>query len=235
MTLALRPQFQSHAAIARKRGRTADRSEAPIPRALAECKAYEGHRSRACPPCGVVFFADLFRGSCPPCSGLIPDPFQRLAERFASVRKAAAPKKTNSLLSWEVEDWRAMHIAALAFAAVTALQTGAPTADVPPLMRLCPNTVRNTCFIGYVTAANRIVVLLASGPQNPLIDREVEVLITPSDQQTAPFNGTDLARQIGRVVMLDGVGSDRIRDAQIVFVADPILTALYLALAAPPR
>jgi hypothetical protein len=128
-----------------------------------------------------------------------------------------------------------MGIAGLGFAAITALQTVPATADPMPIMRLCPNTVRNTCFIGYVTAANKIIVLLASGPENPLIRREVEVLTSPPDQPTPPFTGTDLSAQIGRVVMLDGIGDERIHDARIVFVADPILTALYLALAAPPR
>src|SRR5438067_1748832 len=128
-----------------------------------------------------------------------------------------------------------MHISALALAAITALQPLTATPDRLPIMRLCPNTVRNTCFIGYVTAANRIIVLLASGEQNPLIDREVEVLTSQPDHPTPPFTGTDLSGQIGRVVMLDGVGDERIHDARIIFVADPILTALYLALAAPPR
>src|SRR3954453_6833692 len=103
-----------------------------------------------------------------------------------------------------------MRIAGLAFAAITAFQTVSTTADPLPIMRLCPNTIRNTCFIGYVTAANKIIVLLASGPQNPLIDREVEVLISPLYQQMPPFTGIELSAQIGRVVMLDGIG-----DAQI--------------------
>lgn len=128
-----------------------------------------------------------------------------------------------------------MGIAGLAFAAITAFQPVAAAADPPPLMRLCPNIVRSTCFIGYVTAANKIIVLLASGPHNALIDREVEVLTSPAVQPAAPFAEVDLSAQIGRVVMLDGIGGERIHDARVVFVADPILTALYLALAAQPR
>src|SRR4029077_14730477 len=83
---------------------------------------------------------------------------------------------------------------------------GRPTADHAAL----PRHRQKHLFHWLVTAANKIIVLLASGPQNSLIDREVEILNSPAGRPPAPFTRTDLSRQIGRVVMLDGVGDEQI-------------------------
>ena len=86
-----------------------------------------------------------------------------------------------------------------------------------PQLNLCPPTIHKTCFIGYVTAANKISVMLSSNDTDPLVGQEVAV--TP----------IDLSGEIGSVVMLDATGKDGITDAQLVLVADPLLTALYVS------
>jgi len=111
-----------------------------------------------------------------------------------------------------------------------------PAGQGYPVLHLCPPTVHETCFIGYVTAADKMIVLLSTAVNDPMIDREVEVHLKPSD--TSPdvaVKQEDLSGEVGHVVMLDAVGGTEIDDARLAFVADPILTALYLVLAAPPH
>ena len=54
-------------------------------------------------------------------------------------------------------------------------------ADVPPELKLCPPSVVKTCFIGYVTAASKIVVILSSVDNDPLVGAEIEVAATPPE------------------------------------------------------
>jgi hypothetical protein len=115
---------------------------------------------------------------------------------------------------------------------VAALIAASPAAaDDYPTLHLCPTTVVNTCFVGYLTAPDRMIVLLSTSANDPLINREVGVHI-------GHWNGSgraaqDLRADVGRVVMLDAIGTDDIEQARVAAVADPLLTALYLALAAP--
>src|SRR4051794_5859071 len=48
-----------------------------------------------------------------------------------------------------------------------------------PELRLCPPAVLDTCFIGYVTSTSKMVVLLSSTDNDPLVGEEVEVDATP--------------------------------------------------------
>jgi hypothetical protein len=100
------------------------------------------------------------------------------------------------------------------------------SAQALPELRLCPPSVRNVCYIGYVTSATKIVVLLSSMDNDPLVGEEVEV-----DSSSAGASGValDLTLQMARVVMLDGTGDDHIHSARLVSVADPLLTALYMS------
>lgn len=50
--------------------------------------------------------------------------------------------------------------------------------DLPEL-RLCPPAVVDTFFIGYVTSTSKIVVLLSSTDNDPLVGEQVEVDATP--------------------------------------------------------
>lgn len=100
-------------------------------------------------------------------------------------------------------------------------------ATVPPELKLCPPSVVRTCFIGYVTAPSKVVVLLSSRDNDPLVGEETEVAATPPE--ATAIGRLDLAKQIGSVVMLDGTGSDRIYAAKLISVADPLLTALYMS------
>jgi hypothetical protein len=99
-------------------------------------------------------------------------------------------------------------------------------ADNPLELRLCPPTILNTCFIGYVTSARKIVVLLSSIDNDPLVGEEVKVATTPPSTSVSTL---DLSKQIGSVVMLDATGKDSIYAAKLVSVADPLLTALYMS------
>src|SRR5262249_31590411 len=88
------------------------------------------------------------------------------------------------------------------------------------MLSLCPPTVVNTCYVGYVTARDRMIVLLSSAVQDPLINHEARVTMQP--QTAVPGVGLlqeDLSKQIGRVVMLDAVGGHAIDDARLESVA----------------
>jgi len=93
-------------------------------------------------------------------------------------------------------------------------------------LKLCPPGVVKTCYIGYVTSAGTMIVLLSSMDNDSLVGDEVEV---DRSQPSAPVRTLDLSKQIGRVVMLDATGADHIFAARIVSVADPLLTALYVS------
>jgi hypothetical protein len=111
-------------------------------------------------------------------------------------------------------------IAALGFHCEPAL------AQSSPELRLCPPAIVNTCFIGYVTSASKMIVMLSSRDNDPLVGEEVEVDATPSG---AVATTLDLSKQIDSVVMLDATGTDRITSAKLLWVADPLLTALYMS------
>ena len=89
----------------------------------------------------------------------------------------------------------------------------------PPHLNLCPPTIRKTCLIGYVTAANEVYLMLSSVDLDPLLSQEAAV---------APL---DLSKDIGGIVMLDATDKDgTIANAELVSVADPLLTALYVSI-----
>lgn len=111
-------------------------------------------------------------------------------------------------------------IAALGFHCEPAL------AQSLPELRLCPRAIVNTCFIGDVTSASKMIVMLSSRDSDPLVGEEVEVDATPSG---AVATTLDKSKQIDSVVMLDATGTDRITSAKLVWVADPLLTALYMS------
>ena len=103
-------------------------------------------------------------------------------------------------------------------------------------LQLCPPTFVNTCYVGYVTARDRMVVLLSSAVRDVLVNREIEVTMRPRILSPGTdVSGNDLSKEIGHVVMLDAVGYETITDARLASVADPIVTALYLVLAKPPH
>ena len=104
-------------------------------------------------------------------------------------------------------------------------------ADNPVELRLCPATIVNTCFVGYVTSANKVVLLLSSMDSDPMVGGEIEVVATPRD---AAIEGLDLSKQLGSVVMLDATESDRLYSAKLISVADPLLTALYMSIFLQP-
>jgi hypothetical protein len=116
-------------------------------------------------------------------------------------------------------------IAACVFASEPAL------ADNPVELQLCPATIVNTCFIGYVTSANKVVLLLSSMDSDPMVGGEIEVVTTPSGVTTAAF---DLSKQVGSVVMLDATEGDHLYSAKLISVADPLLTALYMSIFLQP-
>jgi hypothetical protein len=93
-------------------------------------------------------------------------------------------------------------------------------------VQLCPKTIQRTCFIAYVTQPNKVLVLLVSDPDSPLHGLEVEVATSPTAQ---PPQLLDLSKAQNAVVMLDGEGQDRIYNAKLIQVADPLLTALYVS------
>jgi hypothetical protein len=124
-----------------------------------------------------------------------------------------------SLPAHEEKGNRTMRFKNLAFLASLMLVAAPAFAQsAPPALKLCPPTVHKTCFIGYVMAADQIKVFLSSIDTDPLMGRQATV---------API---DLSKQIGSVVMLDatGKGENKIVDANLVSVADPLLTALYI-------
>ena len=99
--------------------------------------------------------------------------------------------------------------------------------------RLCAPLVVHDCYVGYVTPAGRLLVLLSSIENDPVVSLEVQVSSAGPDM---PVTMLDLSKQIGSLVMLDAVGGHGIYSARIVSTADPILTALYMAtfLKVPP-
>jgi hypothetical protein len=106
-----------------------------------------------------------------------------------------------------------------------------PAEANPPVLSLCPTTVVHTCVIGYVSAPDRLVVVLSSKDNDPLVGDEVEAIATPPGSTASLL---DLSAHIGSVVMLDAVGADRLYSAKLVSVADPLLTALYLSMYMQP-
>jgi hypothetical protein len=93
-------------------------------------------------------------------------------------------------------------------------------------LRLCPATIVNTCYIGYVISGHEVVVLISSMDGDHLFGGEAEVDASPPGYAIEFF---DLSPQIGSVVMLDATGQDRLYTAKLVSVADPLLTALYMS------
>ncbi len=93
-------------------------------------------------------------------------------------------------------------------------------------LRLCPATIVNTCYIGYVTSGHKVVVLISSMDGDQLVGGEAEVDASPPGSAIEFF---DLSPHIGSVVMLDATGVDRLYAAKLVSVADPLLTALYMS------
>ena len=104
-------------------------------------------------------------------------------------------------------------------------------AQEPPELRLCPPAVVQTCFIGYVTTATKVIVLLSSLGSDSLVGEEIEVAKSPPESAAEAL---DLSAQVGSVVMLDATGKDRLYSARLMSVADPLLTALYLSTFLPP-
>ncbi|QND69182.1 hypothetical protein HB777_36045 (plasmid) [Mesorhizobium loti] len=92
--------------------------------------------------------------------------------------------------------------------------------------KLCAPLVVKECYVGYVTPAGALLVLLSTKDNDPLVSLEVPVSSASPD---APFAPLDLSKQIGSIVMLDAVGTHAIYSARIVSTADPIFTALYMA------
>ncbi len=105
------------------------------------------------------------------------------------------------------------------------------SAASPPVLSLCPTTVVHTCVIGYVSAGDRLVIVLSSKDNDPLVGDEVGVVASPPGSTVSVL---DLSAHIGSVVMLDAVGADRLYSARLVSVADPLLTALYLSMCMQP-
>jgi len=111
-----------------------------------------------------------------------------------------------------------MRVKDFAVSALLVLATSPAVAqDAGPQLNLCPPTIHRACFIGYVTASHKVSVMLASVDIEPLAG---EVAVDP----------LDLSKEIGSVVMLDATlkGTDALANAQLVFVADPLLTAIYV-------
>ena len=108
-------------------------------------------------------------------------------------------------------------ITALAALFVLGLASPSPAQTLTELT-LCPPTIQRTCFIGYVTAPNKVVVIISSVDNDPLAGKEVEVV------------ATSLSKEVGSVVMLDATaGAGTLTNPTLVSVADPLLTALYLS------
>ena len=91
---------------------------------------------------------------------------------------------------------------------------------------LCPATVVQTCFIGYVTSANGVLLLLSSMDNDPMVGKAVDVAATSPGAAVDPL---DLSKQVGSIVMLDATETDRLYSAKLISVADPLLTALYMS------
>ena len=85
-------------------------------------------------------------------------------------------------------------------------------------LKFCPPTIQRTCFIGYVTAPNKIAIMISSNDNDPLAGKEDQVV------------GVNLTKHVDSVVMLDATASaGTLIDAKLVSVADPLLTALYVS------
>ena len=104
-------------------------------------------------------------------------------------------------------------------------------AQGPVELHLCPTTIVRTCVIGYVSTASRLVIMLSSQDNDPLVGAEVDVVASPAN---ASVSTLDLPMHIGSVVTLDAVATDRLYSAKLVSVADPLLTALYLSMYMQP-
>ena len=85
-------------------------------------------------------------------------------------------------------------------------------------LKFCPPTIQRSCFIGYVTAPNKIAVFISSNDGDPLAGKEDQVV------------GVNLAKHVGSVVMLDATAkAGTLIDAKLMSVSDPLLTALYVS------
>jgi hypothetical protein len=104
-------------------------------------------------------------------------------------------------------------------------------AQVPVELRLCPPTVVRTCYVGYLTSASKVVVLISSIDNDPLVGTEVEVAATAPSETVHLL---DLSPHVGSVVMLDAVGDDRVYSARLVSVATPLVTTLYMSMFLQP-
>ena len=112
-----------------------------------------------------------------------------------------------------------------------ASNSSAALAQSPSELRLCPATIVHTCVIGYVSAPSRLVIMLSSKDNDPLVGDEVDILATPPN---STVKSLDLSMHLGSVVMLDAIAADRLYAAKLVSVADPLLTALYLSMYMQP-
>jgi hypothetical protein len=128
---------------------------------------------------------------------------------------------------------RVAHIAlltSLVFPLGCGLASAQPAAGALPDIRVCPRTIQKTCFIGYVTSASKILVLLSSDDAHPLLGHEAEVASSPgAKEEQTPLQPLDLSKAVGAVVLIDGNGQDRIYGAKLLHTADPLLTALYVS------
>jgi hypothetical protein len=134
-------------------------------------------------------------------------------------------------MTWRQATCRSLFAALLVIIMFTAPGSSAAAAKTSPVLSLCPTTIVNTCVIGYVSAPSRLVIMLSSMDNDPLVGGEVEVATTPPN---AVAKMLDLSEHLGGVVMLDAIGADRLYSAKLVSVADPLLTALYLSVYMQP-
>jgi hypothetical protein len=116
--------------------------------------------------------------------------------------------------------------AVVALVATCVLACKPAFADSPVELGLCPATIVHTCFVGYVTSANGVVLLLSSMDNDPMVGKRVEVLETPPG---AAVGRLDLSQDVGSIVMLDATEDGGLYSARLVSVADPLLTALYMS------
>ncbi len=133
--------------------------------------------------------------------------------------------------TWHKATGRSLFAALLVVIMFTAPGSSAAAAQTSPVLSLCPTTIVNTCVIGYVSAPSKLVIMLSSMDNDPLVGGEVEVATTSPNVTVKML---DLSAHVGSVVMLDAIGSDRLYAAKLVSVADPLLTALYLSMYMQP-
>jgi hypothetical protein len=133
--------------------------------------------------------------------------------------------------TWRQATCRSLFAALLVVIMFMVPGSSAAAAQTSPVLSLCPATIVNTCVIGYVSAPSKLVIMLSSMDNDPLVGGEVEVATTSPNVAVKML---DLSAHVGSVVMLDAIGSDRLYAAKLVSVADPLLTALYLSMYMQP-